>query len=252
MSFPPFDMDFVNAVHHAEQGRVYEQQVQATSVAMGTLDEYQVSGIVALALAKLKSGGRGSLSGKREQSTRDLLQQALLDYIDDLNQDIALLQTGFEAQFGDAWREEIALRVFGPDEIPQQREGESIEKYRKRLEKELVAKMLNPDGTAKDEYLNDPNLRKYAEWAQKIRNRDVAQALANKLSDPSTTPQQGQEIMQRIEIERNSELINSVADALEGQEDQKSQVLVKDDSLDDASGLSEQSRFAQDFAKPIT
>lgn len=252
MGFPPFDTDFVNAVHHAERDRAHEQQVQATSVAMGTLDKDQVSGIVARALAKLKSGGKDSVSAKREQSTRDLLQQALLDYIDDLKRDIVRLEAGFEAQYGDAWREEIALRVFGPDEIPQQREGESIEEYRKRLEKELVAKMLNPDGSIKDEYLNDPDLRKYAEWAQKIRNSDVAKALTNELSDPTTTPQQGQDIMQRIETERNSELNNFAADALEGQEDKKSQVLAKDDSLDDASGLSEQSRFAQDFTEPIT
>jgi len=248
MGCPPCKDHFINAVHNREHAKVLEQQVQATSVAMGTLDESQVSGLIARTLAKLKSNG-DSTDATRERSTRDLLQQALLDYIDDLNRDIANIEAGFAKQFGDAWREEIALRVFGPDEIPQQREGESIEDYRKRLEKELIAKMLNPDGTIKDEYLNDPELRKYAEWAQQRHNRAKALGFTNTLHDPTTTPAQTQEIIEQIEHATNSEINNYAADALQGHEAQK-MILAADDNIKDAEGSKDYSAYADSFGQP--
>ncbi|MEP2600848.1 MAG: hypothetical protein ABJH28_05215, partial [Paraglaciecola sp.] len=202
MGFPSLPSDFIDAAQHQEYLKIFEQQMQATSVAMGTLDESQVTGIVARVMAQLKSSASES-NNKRQQSTQDILQQALLDYIDDLNRDIAVFEQGFEAQFGDAWREEIALRVFDADEIPKQRPDESIEDYRTRLEKELVDKMLNPDGSIKDKYKDDPELRKYAQWAQKVHNREVAQHLANELKNPATTNEQAQKLIHQLDETKN-------------------------------------------------
>ena len=68
MAFPSLAKHFVEAVHDTEKTKVLEQQMQATSVAMGTLDESQVSGIIALAMAKARKahlGGIDSISEAR-------------------------------------------------------------------------------------------------------------------------------------------------------------------------------------------
>lgn len=246
MGFPPYTDHFVNAVHDKEYAKVLEQKMQATSVAMGTLDESQVSGILARAMAQVKSNG-GDGNNKRKQSTQDILQQALLDYIRDMNQDIAKLERNFEAEFGDAWREEIALRVFDEDEIPRQRPDESVKDYRTRLEKELVDKMLNPDGSIKDKYKDDPNLRKYAQWAQKIHNRDVAQQLATELKNPDTTHEQAQHLIHKLEEARNSELNLSAADQLDGHDAKQEAVLSVDNVTHEEKGQIGQSASSGAF-----
>lgn len=86
-----------------------------------------------------------------------------------LAQQIAQLEAAFEAELGDAWREEIANRVMSPDDIPQRKSGESMSDYRERLETALIAVMIDPaTGQIRPEYANsdDPNIQRYAAWAQ--------------------------------------------------------------------------------------
>lgn len=251
MGFPPYAEHFVNATHDKEYANVLEQKIQATSVAMGTLDESQVSGILARALAQVKSNLNDS-DNKRKQSTQDILQQALLDFIRDMNRDISALEIGFEAEFGDAWREEISLRVFDEDEIPRQRPDESVEDYRARLEKELVEKMINTDGSIKDKYKNDPELRKYAEWAQKIHNRDAAQRLANEFKNPSITNQQANLLIQQLEEAKNAEQNMYAADDLEGHKDKQGAILNVESNQRDNAGLDDKHNHAQGFLTPIS
>ena len=241
MGFPDVSDHFINAVHHTEKLKEFDQQMQATSVAMGALDESQVSGILASALAQIKKQ-HSSQEEKRKQTTQDILNQALLNYIDDLNRDIAGMEAGFAAQYGDAWREQIALRILGEDDIPQQRADETIEQYRERLEKLLVEELLNEDGSIKDQYKNDPELNKYAEWAQKIYNRNAALALTN---------EQTQEMVDVLERQKNSEQNNYAADALEGNEEKQKAVLNVDKNHRHANGDNEQSNFDNSFLKPI-
>jgi hypothetical protein len=251
MGFPPYADHFVDAANAKERSKIFEQQMQATSVAMGTLDESQVSGILARALAQLKSGKGENVNQKK--STRDLLHQILLDYIRDINRDITALEKGFEAEFGDAWREEIALRIYDEDEIPKQRPDETIDDYRARLEKELVDKMLNPDGSIKDKYKNDPQLRKYAEWAQKIHNRDIALSLASELKNPSTTHEQAQALIQQLEEVKSTEQNTYAARALDGHEQEKQAVLSVDDVNDDRQTVDVRSeQAASTFLSPLS
>lgn len=251
MGFPPYTNHFVNAVHHLHNAQVLEQQMQATSVAMGTLDESQISSILALAMAFIKNQP-ASEKEKREQSTRDILQQALVQHIKNLARQIENLEAGFRDQHGDAWREHIANKILDADEIPQQRPGETIDEYRQRLEKRLVEEMLNPDGSIKDKYKDDPEYRKYAQWAQKIYHRDIAQAIANDLKNPATTHQQTYEILDRLEKARNSEVNLSTADQLDGHEAKQDAVLNVDDNNRDNAGLDDYSTFASSFGQPLT
>ncbi len=247
MGFPPLYHHFVAAVYGKEQDAVFDQQMQAASAGMGTLDESQLSGLLALTLARIKSQNKAET--RHKQSVREILHYVLLEYIDNLNRDISKLEAGFEAQFGDAWREEIALRVFGPDAVPAQRPGERIKDYRTRLERALREEMLNPDGSIKDQYKDDPELEKYAEWAQKIYNREVARAIANDLKNPASTHAQTHQLLQGLEEAQNAEQNTYAARELLGNEEHRNAILTIDDNADDRVGLQNQSDFTLDFLK---
>lgn len=241
---------FAHATHHKHKAFENDQLMQVKGVALGTLEPEQVTGLIALAMVKMKSLQKQE-NQKKERSARDLLQLALMHYIDDLNREIASLEQRFEARFGDAWLEEIALRVFDEDDIPGQLEGETIEAYRERLKALLVDEMLNDDGTIKDEYQGHPELGKYAEWAQKIHNRDTAIGIANELKNADINHAQTQEILERLEHARNSEQNIYTARELDGHEEEKEAVLDTDDTHRDDQGLKQQSDFNQSFLKPI-
>ena len=115
--------------------------------------------------------------------------------IESLQREIEELEYRFQAKDGDAWREKLALKILSPDEIPQQKPGESIENYRTRLEAMLIAKMLDENGKIKARYLDDPALLIYAQWAQKKFNLNLAKDNVAKLEDPATSPEQQQEIL---------------------------------------------------------
>lgn len=246
MGFPPLDDKFIEAVHDIKKAEEYDQHMQAKSVAMGTLDENQVSGIIAMALVKARKA-QSSGSDAQAHSMRELLHQILLDYIDNLNREIADLEAGFEAEFGDAWREQIALKILGEDDIPQRQPGESITDFRERLGRTLVEEMLNPDGSIKDKYKNDPDMRRYAEWAQKIYNRDAALNIANGLKNPATTNEQAQQMLDRLEDAQNSEQNTYAARALEGDEQQKEAVLDVDSNHRHDQGSVDQSASGASF-----
>ncbi len=122
---------------------------------------------------------------ERTRMTLDILAQAerlsqrLADQIADLEQN-------FAAQYGDAWREEIANRIMEPDTIPQRRAGESIEEYRERLEPALIATMIDPaTGRARSKYINDPETRRYAEWAEAQYQKREVDAYIERRNDPA-------------------------------------------------------------------
>lgn len=135
------------------------------------------------------NGAPATQSDKRRRAERAQIQLTLLDQAmrlsEDLARQIAQSEQLFEEEFGDAWREQIANRVLEPDAIPQRRNGESMAAYRSRLEDVLIATMINPStGSIRPEYLNDPEIRSYAEWAQaKQQQRDV-DAYIERRGDP--------------------------------------------------------------------
>jgi len=112
--------------------------------------------------------------------------------------DIKKLTASFEKRDGDAWREKLALKILDADAIPQQEAGENIQAYRKRLEQHLINEMLNPDGTIKDKYKNDPKYGDYAEWAQQQFHLNSAKAAAAELDDDSTSPQRKGQILDEM------------------------------------------------------
>ncbi len=125
--------------------------------------------------------------------------QVIQDYIDRLAKTIDQMEDVFRQRDGDAWREKLALRILGEDDIPQQESGETIQAYRERLEKHLINEMLNPDGTIKDKYKNDPRHADYAEWAQKQYHLKNAKALVTELEDKNTPPQRQEQILVEME-----------------------------------------------------
>ncbi len=119
--------------------------------------------------------------------------------IDKIEADIQTLEELFQKRDGDAWREKLALNILGADDIPQQELGENIHDYRKRLEQHLINEMLNPDGTIKSKYKNDPQYGDYAEWAQKQYHLNNARAIAAELDDDNTSPQRREQILDEMQ-----------------------------------------------------
>jgi hypothetical protein len=109
--------------------------------------------------------------------------------------------------------------------------------------------MLNPDGSIKDKYKNDPELRKYAEWAQKTHNRDTAQQMVNGMEGLSVEHPQVREIIDRFEEMKNSELNTYAARTLES-EAQKEAVLKVDGEGHEQTGQSSQSAHSNAFFTP--
>jgi hypothetical protein len=115
-------------------------------------------------------------------------------FIEQLRQDIEELEAGFRAREGDAWREKLALKILDADDIPQRRSDESMKDYRERLEPILIDQMLNADGSIKAQYLNDPELSDYAQWAQKKHHMNIARGYVRELENPNTPPERKEEI----------------------------------------------------------
>ncbi len=126
--------------------------------------------------------------------------------IEALRAEVEAMEQTFKEKYGDSWREKMALKIFGEDEMPQRRDGESMQEFRERLEKEIMNKMLNPDGSIKPEYMDDPEMRSIAEWAQKQWNLNLAEKLAKELNDPETTQERKDEIWTFIKERDDLEL----------------------------------------------
>ncbi|MEM9422496.1 MAG: hypothetical protein AAF986_08330 [Pseudomonadota bacterium] len=139
---------------------------------------------------------------------------------DIINQQIAELQNlisghegRFAAEYGEAWREDLALQILDPDLIPQRREGESMEAYRERLEQALMDELLNEDGTIKDKYKDHPEYGEYAQWAQWKYDQQQAQAFKAGMNDPLLSEAERAallgEYMQSATHERLKQLIDT-------------------------------------------
>ena len=226
-----------------------EQQTENVAALSGSLPEEHISSIMARALAKrVKDEQKNKKDAKR--FIDDILFQALLDHIEQLNREIKAAEAELAAKHGDAWREELALKILDEDEIPLQKEGESIENYRERLGETLAAEMLNEDGTIKDQYKNDPAMRDYAEWAQMVYHRDLAVDIANDLKGREVSHPQSQRLLDELEARRNSEINLNAANELEGHEAQKDAVLGVEDNNRLAKGEADQEIASTSFMEP--
>ena len=142
---------------------------------------------------------------KQEESDLIVMLDVLRRHLERFEAAVAAFEVRFEEQFGDAWREQIALEVLGADAIPQQRESESINEYRERLEAYLIAEMLHPDGSMKGRYRDDANTGDYAQWAQTRFYENRAKSLVQELEDPGTTPERRGQLMDEFEARGNLE-----------------------------------------------
>ena len=95
------------------------------------------------------AASKSNSSDNQKQETKDKKFSDLLDtiqsiqnYMDRLAKSIRQLEDTFRQRDGDAWREKLALKILGEDDIPQRRSGESIEDYRERLEILLINELL--------------------------------------------------------------------------------------------------------------
>jgi len=128
-----------------------------------------------------------------------------IEILERVRHDLSAIEEGFRDREGDAWRENLALKILEPDDVPQRRDNESIGDYRMRLETHLIDEMLDPDGSIKNKYKSDTKLSDYAQWAQKKFNYNRASGLVRELENENTTPDRRQDILEELEQRANIE-----------------------------------------------
>ena len=169
-----------------------------------------------------------------------------------LAREVADIEKDYQAQYGDAWREHIAMEVFGEDEVPERKDGESVTEYRERLDREMVERMIDPaTSKAKEEYADSPHKR----WAEKrYRQMQVDSQLA--IAEDESRPQ----------AERDQAALNAANAAVEsGSEQNMSQTIARveqdseaytelddglDDKMDDSTSTSDPEGAAAFLALP--
>jgi len=165
----------------------------------------QISGSKA---GMLERGNGVSLESKKKSALKEeerkernqfLTTEILNDYLRKLEVEIHTMEAEFRKRDGEEWREKLALRILGENDIPQIQDGESIKDYRERLEPILIAELLNANGSIKSEYENHPELSAYAEWAQKKHHLNRAKVYGRELEDINTTPERREEIYGELE-----------------------------------------------------
>ena len=121
----------------------------------------------------------------------------LHDQIAALGRDVDDAEKGFAERYGEAWREDLALKIVDKDLIPQRMDGESLEDYRERVEDVLMDELLDENGNIKPEYKDHPEYGEFAEWARDrwLHQQGIAAAdkLEAVLNDPTSTPTENAE-----------------------------------------------------------
>lgn len=200
----------------------------------------QISGSVAGVIERgsVVSNNQSKQEEKRKTEERQTVQfvrliEQIRASLERMEADVKALKVLFEKRDGDAWREKLALRILEADAIPQQKDGENIEAYRKRLERHLINEMLNTNGTIKDKYKEHPEYGDYAEWAQKQFHLNSAKAIVAKLDDDNTSPQRKEQILDEMKqrgdyqeivfadrVSKNPDTQNSISDARDNHRDE--------------------------------
>ena len=199
----------------------------------------QLSGSVSGVIERNSAANTGQSRHAEERKSRERKTAQFVELLEQIRASIKQMETdvkaliaSFEKRDGDAWREKLALDILGADDIPQQRSGENINVYRKRLEQHLINEMLHPDGTIKDKYKNDAKYGDYAEWAQKQFHLNSARAVVAELDDDNTSPQRKDQLLDEMKqrgfiqemvfadrVSNNSDTQASVRDTRDSQHD---------------------------------
>ncbi|WP_300532431.1 hypothetical protein [Maricaulis sp.] len=184
----------------AWQGKSLEERREMTAFnfALGGEEEMRRAGLTASATAVTRSLALDALERDDKERKEQTDRVILLATIDEARQFAAQrgaeadnYEAEFEARFGDAWREEIANRVMEPDEIPERRDGESMEDYRERLSDALIERMIDPaTGRIRPEFQDDPERNEFAQWALARYEERIGLEHAAILDDENSTPEQ--------------------------------------------------------------
>ncbi|MCR9261193.1 MAG: hypothetical protein NXH95_15835 [Pseudomonadaceae bacterium] len=170
-------------LNHLQENEILMAQIG------GNLDGLIDRGGAASARAHLERTQKAE--AERNSSSNEFMFVYMLQQIEraiaDLDQRIEDMESRFEQLYGETWLEDLAHEIL--DEIPEQRDGESMEEYQERLKKVLAAEMIGDDGKIKDEYKNhvDPRIRDYARWAKDQYDRGQLVSTRDTLLDPDAS-----------------------------------------------------------------
>lgn len=165
---------------------------------MGVMERAAQAGRASIAAQEKKS------KAAKRSADNVLFLSLLQQRSEELAIDIAKMEAGFEAKYGDAWRETIANEVLDPDEIPERRDGESMADYRERLEEVLIEKMINlATGEIRPQYANNPDTAEYAKWAK----AEYDKGETDKLIDVTREIENDQELSTEEKYQRTADAV---------------------------------------------
>lgn len=195
-----------------------------------------ISGLQEQGPAATKADSRYRTAQKAKAEKTSIFLKAIndiRDYITRLEQEIEALEEQFRKNHGDEWREKLALKILGADDIPPRRKDETMKDYRERLEPILMSELLNEDGSIKEKYKNDPELSDYAQWAQKQYHLNTAQGYVRELENPYTSPDRKDEILEELEQRSDYEELYLVDHQANVQGDVQYQIKANTDKIED-------------------
>jgi len=209
------------------------------------LGQQQEDGSISGVQERSGAASKSNSSENQTQETKDkklskLLHtlQVMQDYIERLAKEIEKMEDIFRQRDGDEWREKLALKILGEDDIPQRRSDENIEAYRERLEIFLIDELLNDDGSIKGEYKNHPELSDYAQWAQKQYHSNSARVAVNELENKNTSHKRQEEILDGLEQRGNIEELTFAGREATAQNEIQSQIKdITDNARDSATQI---------------
>jgi len=215
------------------------------------LGQQQEDGSISGVQERSGAASKSNSSETQTQETKDkklskLLHtlQVMQDYIERLAKEIEKMEDGFRKRDGEEWREKLALKILGENDIPQRRSDENIEAYRERLEIFLNDELLNDDGSIKAEYKNHPELSDYAQWAQKQYHSNSARAAVNELENKNTSHKRQEEILDGLEQRGNIEELTFAGREATAQNETQSQIKDSTDNARDSATQIERSASA--------
>lgn len=176
-----------NAVSNIHRLAAFREEAELMGLKSGSITGIQMRDA---ALVRSVQDARKEANERSKRSSDTMLFLNLLEQESArLGRNIAAMEANFEEQYGDAWRETIANKILDPDEIPERREGESMEDYRERLEQVLIDKMIDPaTGEIRPEYANNPETAEYARWAKEQYDKAKTDQLIDVTRDIENDP----------------------------------------------------------------
>jgi len=199
-----------SALDEAEVSKIHRSEATKEDAILLAGENGPIAGVIERGAQASKSTitAQQKQSKEAKRSMDNVLFLNLLGQADtyaaQLAADVVKMEASYEAQYGDAWVEHIALEVLSPDEIPERQDGEDILSYRERVRETLLETMIDPaTGNVRPEHANSP----HKQWAERAWKQEEIAPDVEAMNDASLSQEERQAAAQRIVDTRDQDTI---------------------------------------------